>query len=285
MDNFNIVLQHYQRLFPACAKVHSIGHIIKKRGYVDHTFGTFNVSLILEGEGVFGYDGQSPVPVRAPCVVTQWPGAQMHYGAGEDGWWRELYLMYDAAELPALEAMGFCDPARRWWKVENAGRFLSAAQQLLEIAAHADEPGMADRLDRTAEEAILESLLPGPRLLSKADLAVLRIKAVLERECGREVDFDRLAAEEGLSSSVFRRLWKKHAGIPPHRYQIEQRMSLARRLLSETALNISEIAYRTGHSDPLYFSRLFHKTTGLSATAYRRNYRTGTHSDAPPDSR
>lgn len=273
MDNLGVVLQGYQRQYPAGMKVHSLGHLVKKRVVIDHAFSSFNFSLILEGEGFYGYDGQSAVPVKAPCVLTQWPDTKMYYGAPEGGWWRELYLIYMPEEIPAIARLGFLNPERRWWPVENPSRFYSAAEALLSLAERIGEPGMADRIDRAAETAVLESLLPGPFLLNKSDLAVLRIKAVLERDCRQEQDLDQLAAEEGLSASVFRRLWKKHVGMAPHRYRIELRMTQARRLLTETALNISEIAYRTGYSDPLYFSRLFHKTTGLSASDYRNAYR------------
>ena len=42
-----------------------------------------------------------------------------------------------------------------------------------------------------SEAAVLESLLPGPRLLTRADMAVLRIKARMERDCRQEQDLER----------------------------------------------------------------------------------------------
>lgn len=273
MDDFHMFIFGYQRFFPASTKVRAVGHAIKKGAVIDHVFDTLNFSLILDGEGFYSVDDQPPVRVKAPCVITQFPGMRQRYGPYEGGWWRELYLIYAPEGVSEAIRMGFWNPDRRWWNVDNPGRFMTVAEGLLELADRIREPGMADRMDRAAESAILESLLPGPRLFSKSDLAVLRIKAILERDCRQEHDLDHLAGEEGLSSSVFRRLWKKHVGMPPHRYVIELRMGLACRLLTETALNISEIAYQIGYTDPLYFSRLFHKSTGLSASFYRRTYR------------
>ena len=44
----------------------------------------------------------------------------------------------------------------------------------------------------------------------------------------------------------------------------------AQNLLENTEYNITEIAEAVGYDNPLYFSRLFHKHTGLSPSAYRK---------------
>ncbi len=277
MDNLSIVLRDYQRQFPAHAQIHTLGYLPQKNHAIHHAFTSFNFSLILQGEGFYGYDGGQEVLIKAPCVITQWPDTVMHYGPTPkttgQGWWQELYLIYTPDQIPALTASGFINPQRRWWEVKNPGPFLHAVEQLLAMMKHAEEPAMADRIDRAAEMAVLESLQQGATLLGKPDKSILKIKTALERNYLQNHDVDMMASAEGLSPSVFRRVWKKHVGMPPQRYLIELRMSAARRMLSETKLNISEIAYKSGYSDPLYFSRLFHKTTGMSASTYRQNYR------------
>jgi transcriptional regulator GlxA family with amidase domain len=49
-------------------------------------------------------------------------------------------------------------------------------------------------------------------------------------------------------------------------------MVRARALLTQSAFNIAQIALKCGYDDPLYFSRIFQKTTGMSASAYRKYY-------------
>jgi AraC family transcriptional regulator, transcriptional activator of pobA len=43
----------------------------------------------------------------------------------------------------------------------------------------------------------------------------------------------------------------------------------ARRLLMSSALSVSEIGYSLGYNEKTYFSRVFHKKTGLTPTAFR----------------
>lgn len=272
MDNFTVVCQDYARIHPAPMKVGVLGYLPEKYGFVDHAFDTFNFSFILEGEGIFGYAGQEPVAIKAPCVLTQWPGMPMHYGPQNGRYWKELFLIYNRSELPAISDAGYHNPRRRWWSVANHARFDSAIHNLLALASGQIDSGAADRIDRAAELAVLESLLPGPELICRNDRTVLRIRKQVESSLRADYDFDRLALENGMSPSVFRRHWKKLVGLPPHRFVIEQRMIHARRLLTESTLNIAEIARICGYDDPLYFSRLFQKTTGMNASAYRKYY-------------
>lgn len=53
----------------------------------------------------------------------------------------------------------------------------------------------------------------------------------------------------------------------------EIRMQEARRLLKYSEMNVSEIAYKTGFSDPLYFSRFFKKEMGVAPNQFRKKFR------------
>ena len=56
----------------------------------------------------------------------------------------------------------------------------------------------------------------------------------------------------------------------PLNYILNIRISNAQSLLENTKYNITEIAAITGYDNPLYFSRLFKKQTGLSPSEYRK---------------
>ena len=46
----------------------------------------------------------------------------------------------------------------------------------------------------------------------------------------------------------------------------------AKNLLENTSFNISEISRAIGYENPLYFSRIFKKQSGLSPSEYRKKY-------------
>lgn len=76
----------------------------------------------------------------------------------------------------------------------------------------------------------------------------------------------------GVSDVYLRRLFKKQFDMAPAAFVTRERMSLAKGLLENETLSIAEIALKAGYRDPLYFSRLFKKQTGLTPSEYREQH-------------
>lgn len=75
-----------------------------------------------------------------------------------------------------------------------------------------------------------------------------------------------------LSESRFLHLFKTATGTSPHLFQQDLRLNDAKLLLSSTKLSVSEISAQSGYNNPLYFSRVFKRKTGLSPMKYREIY-------------
>ncbi|MBE6757000.1 MAG: helix-turn-helix transcriptional regulator [Ruminococcaceae bacterium] len=78
-----------------------------------------------------------------------------------------------------------------------------------------------------------------------------------------------LAACEHLSVSRYRALFCDMMKQPPLEYVLALRMDLACRLLATSDMSVQEIALAVGYEDSHYFSRLFHKKTGITPLVYR----------------
>ncbi|MDQ0373365.1 helix-turn-helix domain-containing protein [Cellulomonas humilata] len=78
-----------------------------------------------------------------------------------------------------------------------------------------------------------------------------------------------LAGMAGLSVSHYSALFRRSTGYGALEYQTRLRMGTARELLDTTDRPIASVAARVGFSDPLYFSRQFHRIHGMSPTEYR----------------
>jgi len=78
-----------------------------------------------------------------------------------------------------------------------------------------------------------------------------------------------LAGMAGLSVSHYSALFRRSTGYGALEYQTRLRMGTARELLDTTDRPIASVATQVGFSDPLYFSRQFHRIHGMSPTEYR----------------
>ena len=87
-----------------------------------------------------------------------------------------------------------------------------------------------------------------------------------------EPDFGvaRLAAMLGLHHNYFSVLYKRVTGHSPGRVIGAQRLQAAGKMLCFTDRTVKEVAFASGFTDELYFSRAFRAYFGMSPTDFRR---------------
>lgn len=85
-----------------------------------------------------------------------------------------------------------------------------------------------------------------------------------------DVGISALPEIAGVSNPTLIRMFHQYCGKSPMEHLTEMRMELAKNLLESTDLSIKEIAGRVGYNDPLYFSSVFRKFSGMSPRAFRR---------------
>lgn len=79
-----------------------------------------------------------------------------------------------------------------------------------------------------------------------------------------------IAERINLSVDHAAKLFKQIVGLPPNEFIHSVRHREARRLLRESDLSVEQIGEQLGYSGIHYFSRLFRKHEGISATEYRK---------------
>jgi transcriptional regulator GlxA family with amidase domain len=87
------------------------------------------------------------------------------------------------------------------------------------------------------------------------------------------ITLSRLARQAVMSPRTFLRHFKAETGTTPQQWLIEQRVSLARRLLEQTDLPIDEVARRSGFGSAQTLRLHFRKVLKLSPTVYRGGFR------------
>lgn len=123
--------------------------------------------------------------------------------------------------------------------------------------------------------------------LSRGGLASWQKRAVIdhiEKHLGEQVCLAKLAELSNLSLHHFCRAFKQSLGIPPHHYQMQRRIEVAKLLLADRTKSVTDIAFSLGYAQIGSFSSAFRKMTGWTPTVYRREFKgpdTVAHSSTP----
>lgn len=155
--------------------------------------------------------------------------------------------------------------------VAEVGRVRPMSQrlaQILEIGlsvpgeAGARSPGLLRSLGLAALHACLLDAEPRSRIREPDALrrALDWIGANLDQPASLAV----LARAAGVSTAQLVKLFRRHLGTTPMRALWTARTEHGVRLLRETGLSVSEIAWRSGFATPFHFSRWVRKLHGMS---------------------
>ncbi|MCP5542681.1 MAG: helix-turn-helix domain-containing protein [Akkermansiaceae bacterium] len=258
---------------------------------IDHYHDFCELVLVTAGRGLHLLEGES-FPVSAGNVfVVQ--GSQVHCFRER----QDLVLvnvMYDPARLPLPEgllrrlpgysALFLLEPSFR-----SAHRFSSRLDLPRDDLGTAE--AIAEQIERESEmrkpghEAVLLGLLVELMVFlarrygesevgeSRALLRMGNLISTLEQRYAEPWTLDSLAKAARLSRTNLLRVFRKATGASPIDFLIGLRVEAAKRLLRQSDLNMTEIAYETGFSDSNYFARKFRDATGRTPTEFRRRAR------------
>jgi AraC family transcriptional regulator len=108
---------------------------------------------------------------------------------------------------------------------------------------------------------------------SRGGLAPWQVKRVCERlesDLGGKLSLETIAAEFDLSVSHFSRAFRISTGLPPHQWLLQQRVKVAKQLMTVRDLSLADIALSAGFANQSHFTRVFSAAVGVSPGVWRR---------------
>lgn len=208
-------------------------------------------------------------PVRAGQAVVVEAGTAHRYEADPDEPWTIWWMHVIGSSVPALfsaigvtearPVLGLADPTRVVQLIDTVLRRMERDETMSSLVAASGAAWHA-----------LSLLAADRRTVRSGDTDP--IEATLEHlrsNVSTRVSVAALAGMAGLSASHFSARFRRATGYGALEYQTRLRMGAARELLDTTDRTITSIAQEVGYTDPLYFSRHFHRIHGTSPSEYR----------------
>ncbi|MBR5479298.1 MAG: PocR ligand-binding domain-containing protein [Clostridia bacterium] len=145
-------------------------------------------------------------------------------------------------------------------------------------------PGIHDAIDAlpvktTAEleatttilQALVSYLLSNQWVTPARSEFIRHMDSFIEANLDKTITVNDICAEFHIKRTRLYSIASEYLGCSIATYIRNQRIAHACRLLKDTDMSVSSIAYAVGFSDYGHFSRIFQQLQGKSATAYRRS--------------
>jgi AraC-like DNA-binding protein len=123
---------------------------------------------------------------------------------------------------------------------------------------------MSEDISHDAKFEIFESLL-----VKKIRNAPHPVVADAVKKLSRFESVDAVVKASGFSHRHFAQLFKRHTGFHPKAFSRVKRFQKAVKLMKNTRIPFSEIAFIAGYSDQAHFTRDFMELAGVTPSLYR----------------
>lgn len=202
---------------------------------------------------------QSDIPFWASDESTTLP---------DDGYFDDLPLKYNTTRFDELEPLfSKIFLALNVGRQTNQPRMKSALLQIMNIIdAELDEARMCAN----------PSISFKNRYANQYHERVMASRNYIDKHLGNKLSLETLAFQFGSSTGFFSRMFKKILGVTPIEYINESRLTLARKLLTTTAMSIEQIASACGFDNISYFYRLFKRRFNITPALFGEGYRNQT---------
>lgn len=241
--------------------------ILSDRTFPRHTHDEFGFGPIVQG-GQESWSGRGSVEASFGDVIAVNPG-EVHDGVGYPGrprLWHVVYLTPDLiARLTDFDVNG----------VEFKPVF--GRSELNTVMTDAIRAVMSETPDvAEIEEALVhvigllrsEAGTPARRA-QRHSYPVRQVLARIHDEASEPLSLASLAETAGLSRFQTLRLFKAEVGATPHAYLTQQRVKLAKALVSAGA-SLADAAVAAGFADQSHMTRAYGRQYGVSPGAYVR---------------
>ena len=224
--------------------------------YPQHTHETAEIAYYLEGEGVLR-TAQGDIPFSKGTFIVI--PAKLRHGSVSKQPYKNICVHTNDFDFPINDLLVGKDD-------DNED-----VKKLSEVTLRLS-------LDQKANEEVLQSVFNAYKQLvfnalsvENTDLVTQLKNKINSNLSNAFFSFSALANENGYSENHLRTLFKQRYGLTPNAYLTKLRMEYAKKLflLYGNKLKICEICWRCGYQDPLYFSKVFKKTYGVTPREYK----------------
>lgn len=246
------------------------------RAFAPHWHEEYAVGLIVDGVESFAYRGATHHAISQQIILLD--AGEIHTGEAHDERGFGFHMLYIPHSTfrevaPTAEAsrstLHFPEAVNNDRDLAQSLRRLHSAIASSNGKLEAESlllEAMSTLLDRSGSWKSLQEERTPPAALSSA-------RELLHAKLFEDISLEELARQAGVSKFHLLRSFRRHFGLPPHAYQLQQRVFQVKRLLGN-GRPVADIAVECGFTDQSHLNRVFRSLVGTTPGQYAAQFRT-----------
>lgn len=158
-------------------------------------------------------------------------------------------------------------------RIYSPAPHLPAALKQLLRCFEIQGPHFDTRVRNALSEVVLALISPQPAAEARSSVSIARSLQYIHSHPEEPIRVSQLPAMDNLSLSAYSKHFGKTLGISPGEYILKYKIECSKKLLEETDLSVTEIAYRFGFSSSQYFATVFRRFCSTTPSHYRKQSR------------
>jgi AraC-like DNA-binding protein len=236
----------------------------------------FQCIYITRGQGTFQTKASGRHKLKAGSLFFVFPDQPHRYTPDPKTGWDEHWVSFDGDMPRQLLEKGIFSRNRPVYAMGLNPSIIRCYNNILDVV-EAREPGYSPITAMLTAQLVARVQATTGQVDEPAQQRMRMAMFRIEEDVDRVINFELIATELNMGYPKFRQEFKRYAGLSPKQYHIQLRISKAKSLLTNTELNINEIASTMSFESPYYFMRYFKQRTQMSPTEWRLYSRGDTH--------
>ncbi len=232
----------------------------------------YQLVYIASGTGIFEAEAIGQVEVQPGTIFFLYPGTWHRFKPNDKTGWSEYWVGFEGHYANHLMNQDCFNAERPLLHMGFNAEFITIFIQLIDTIKYGavGSNQLAACLTIQLLGLVYASALMKTQSQSRKIQLINNIKYSIHENLNSDISPEELAANHNVSYAWFRKAFKEITGQSPGQYQLHLKIQKACRMLQETDLSISEVAFKNGFESEYYFSRVFKNKMLKSPSTYRK---------------
>ncbi len=223
------------------------------------------IEYVVKGKGTVTEDGRT-FEAKAGDIYLLHEGRNHHYHSDNEDPWEKIWMNLSGTAVEHLLSAYGLDLINHVTGIDLEEEFRNFYRIAGECTSAME---VSDRCS-VLFHRILQKIAHHLREDNQNVTTARRMKEMIDSSAGFDLDLDKIAGRLFFTKTHIIRVFREAYGITPYEYILSGKLRLAKDLLANTSLTVTEISARLNFCDAHYFTNFFRSRTGVTPREYRK---------------